>query len=56
MDEEPDIDYGALDRLGEANYMGDDPCSSAKFQMALTLPPAGPIQDEEDIELHVMDA
>ena len=56
MDEEPDIDYAALERLEDANYMGDDPCSSAKFQMALTLPPAGPIQEEEDVVLRVLDA
>jgi DNA-directed RNA polymerase II subunit RPB1 len=32
-----------------------DECSAAKFQMAMSLPPAGAVMDEEDIELRVLE-
>jgi hypothetical protein len=53
-DMEEDTDFAAL--AGEEDVYGttNDACSAAKFQMALRMPPATTVQDEDDIELNVL--
>ncbi len=54
--EEEDLENAAREFASEEemNYLNDE-CSAAKFKMAVTLPPPGAIQDEEDIELNILD-
>jgi len=51
--EEEEADLTALEEAEEGYAM--DECSAAKFQMTVALPPAGAIQDEEDVELNIME-
>jgi DNA-directed RNA polymerase II subunit RPB1 len=50
--EEEDPDYEGLIR-DEMEY-DNDTCSAAKFKMAIAMPPASAIGDEEDIEMNII--
>jgi hypothetical protein len=57
VDEYPEEEASAAQEFSseeEMNYLTDE-CSAAKFKMAVTLPPPGAIQDEEDIELNILE-
>jgi hypothetical protein len=54
FDVEEDADLAALAQLEDPYGTASDACSAAKFQMSVTMPPAGAVQDEEDITLNVM--
>lgn len=54
LQDEDEPDYAALAEDADPYAAANDACSSAKFQMAVAMPPAGAVQDEGDVELNIL--
>jgi len=54
LQDEDEPDYAALAEDADPYAAANDACSAAKFQMAVAMPPAGAVQEEEDVELNIL--